>query len=210
MVTVRSDEERVQSIINFFKDYQLYIFSVIFVIAISVGGYLFSINLKTNQIQAAKMIYENWQIASSQQESDELFEDLTVNFSNTGYSYLALLKKGSDLAKENNLEGSLEVFYQLKESSDGFFGNNLINDIARTNIARISIALGLFEDALSALEKYSNDEDAYTHELKGDALSGVGSNELAIQQYQSAIDKYTDNGLKNLVELKINNLETNE
>tara|TARA_B100000927_G_scaffold290261_1_gene288678 strand:- start:2201 stop:2833 length:633 start_codon:yes stop_codon:yes gene_type:complete len=210
MVTVRSDEERVQSIINFFKDYQLYIFSVIFVIAISVGGYLFSNNLKTNQIQAAKMIYENWQIASSQQESDELFEDLTVNFSNTGYSYLALLKKGSDLAKENNLEGSLEVFYQLKESSDGFFGNNLINDIARTNIARISIALGLFEDALSALEKYSNDEDAYTHELKGDALSGVGSNELAIQQYQSAIDKYTDNGLKNLVELKINNLETNE
>jgi len=210
MVTVRSDEERVQSIINFFKDYQLYIFSVIFVIAISVGGYLFSNNLKTNQIQAAKMIYENWQIASSQQESDELFEDLTVNFSNTGYSYLALLKKGSDLAKENNLEGSLEVFYQLKESSDGFFGNNLINDIARTNIARISIALGLFEDALSALEKYSNDEDAYTHELKGDALSGVGSNELAIQQYQSALDKYTDNGLKNLVELKINNLETNE
>jgi len=210
MVTVRSDEERVQSIINFFKDYQLYIFSVIFVIAISVGGYLFSNNLKTNQIQAAKTIYEDWQIASSQEKSDQLFEDLTVNFSNTGYSYLALLKKGSDLAKENNLEGSLEVFYQLKESSDGFFGNNLINDIARTNIARISIALGLFEDALSVLEKYSDDEDAYTHELKGDALSGVGSNELAIQQYQSAIDKYSDNGLRNLVELKINNLETNE
>ena len=210
MVTVRSDEERVQSIINFFKDYQLYIFSIIFVIAISVGGYLFSNNLKTNQIQAAKTIYEDWQIASSQEKSDQLFEDLTVNFSNTGYSYLALLKKGSDLAKENNLEGSLEVFYQLKESSDGFFGNNLINDIARTNIARISIALGLFEDALSVLEKYSDDEDAYTHELKGDALSGVGSNELAIQQYQSAIDKYSDNGLRNLVELKINNLETNE
>ena len=210
MVTVRSDEERIQSIINFFKDYQLYIFSVIFVITISVGVYLFSNNLKTNQIQASKIIYENWQIASSQEESDKLFEDLTINFSNTGYSYLALLKKGSDLAKENNLEGSLKVFYQLKESSDGFFGNNLINDIARTNIARISIALGLFEDALSALEKYSNDEDAYTHELKGDALSGVGSNELAIQQYQSAIEKYTDNGLKNLVELKINNLETNE
>ena len=85
-----------------------------------------------------------------------------------------------------------------------------MNGIARTNIARISIALGNFEDALAVLEKYSNDEDAYTHELKGDALSGVGSNELAIQQYQSAIEKYTDNGLRNLVELKINNLGTNE
>ncbi len=210
MVTVRSDEERVQSIINFFKDYKFYIFSFIFVTAISIGGYLFSNNLKTNQIQAAKAIYEDWQMASTQEDSDQLFEDLTVNYSNTGYSYLALLKKGSDLARDDNLEASLEIFYQLKENSDGFFGNSLINGIARTNIARISIALGKFEDALSVLEKYSSDEDAYTHELKGDALSGVGSNELAIQQYQSAIEKYTDNGLRNLVELKINNLGTNE
>ena len=210
MVTVRSDEERVQSIINFFKDYKFYIFSFIFVTAISIGGYLFSNNLKTNQIQAAKVIYEDWQMASTQEDSDQLFEDLTVNYSNTGYSYLALLKKGSDLARDDNLEASLEIFYQLKENSDGFFGNSLINGIARTNIARISIALGKFEDALSVLEKYSSDEDAYTHELKGDALSGVGSTELAIQQYQSAIEKYTDNGLRNLVELKINNLGTNE
>ena len=210
MVTVRSDEERVQSIINFFKDYKFYIFSFIFVTAISIGGYLFSNNLKTNQIQAAKVIYEDWQMASTQEDSDQLFEDLTVNYSNTGYSYLALLKKGSDLARDDNLEASLEIFYQLKENSDGFFGNSLINGIARTNIARISIALGKFEDALSVLEKYSSDADAYTHELKGDALSGVGSNELAIQQYQSAIEKYTDNGLRNLVELKINNLGTNE
>ena len=210
MVTVRSDEERVQSIINFFKDYKFYIFSFIFVTAISIGGYLFSNNLKTNQIQAAKVIYEDWQMASTQEDSDQLFEDLTVNYSNTGYSYLALLKKGSDLARDDNLEASLEIFYQLKENSDGFFGNSLINGIARTNIARISIALGKFEDALSVLEKYSSDEDAYTHELKGDALSGIGSNDLAIQQYQSAIEKYTDNGLRNLVELKINNLGTNE
>ena len=210
MVTVRSDEERVQSIINFFKDYKFYIFSFIFVTAISIGGYLFSNNFKTSQIQAAKVIYEDWQMASIQEDSDQLFEDLTVNYSNTGYSYLALLKKGSDLARDDNLEASLEIFYQLKENSDGFFGNSLINGIARTNIARISIALGKFEDALSVLEKYSGDEDAYTHELKGDALSGVGSKELAIQQYQSAIEKYTDNGLRNLVELKINNLGTNE
>ena len=42
MVTVRSDEERVLSIINFFKDYKFYILSVVLVITISVGGYFFS------------------------------------------------------------------------------------------------------------------------------------------------------------------------
>ena len=210
MVTVRSEEEKVLSIINFFKDYKFYILSIVLVITVSVGGYFFSERVKSNQIQAAKALYEDWQVTSVQEDREELFQNLTENYSDTGYSHLALLKRGSDLAKENNLEKSIDVFYQLKENSDGFFGNSLMNGIARTNIARISIALGNFEDALKVLEKYSNDEDAYTHELKGDALSGVGNDDLALQQYQSAFEKYTDNGLRNLVELKINNLNTNE
>ena len=209
MVTVRSDEERVQSIINFFKDYKFYILLVILVSAILVCGYFFSKSVKSNQIQAAKVLYEDWQVASVKENRDQLFQNLTKNYSDTGYSHLALLKRGSDLAKENNLEGSLDVFYQLKEDSDGFFGNSLINGLARTNIARISIVQGKFDDALSVLEKYSNDEDAFTHELKGDALSGLGSYDLALQQYKNAYEKYTDTGLKNLVELKINNLNTN-
>ena len=210
MVTERSDEERVQSIINFFKDYKFYIISVFLVLGFSGGGYLYTTNLKSNQVQAAKEIYQDWQASSDEENGEQLFEDLTANYSDTGYSHLALLKKGSDLAKDNNLEESLDIFYQLKENSDGFYGNSLINGIARTNIARISIALDKFEEALNVLEKYSNDEDAYTHELKGDALSGVGSSELALQQYESAFEKYTDSGLKNLVELKINSLNTNE
>jgi len=210
MVTVRSDEERVLSIINFFKDYKFYILSVILLVAISVGGYFFSESVKSNKIQAAKALYEDWQETSAQEGREQLFQNLTENYSDTGYSHLALLKKGSDLAKENKLQESLNLFYQLKDNSDGFFGNALMNGLARTNIARISISLGNFEDALAVLEKYSNDEDAYTHELKGDALSGVGKDDLALQQYQSAFEKYSDNGLRNLVELKINNLNTNE
>ena len=210
MVTVRSEEERVQSIINFFKDYKFYVISVIFVSATLVGGYFFSETIKSNQIQAAKVLYENWQQTQVPEDREKLFQNLTENYSDTGYSHLALLKRGSDLAKKNNLEESLDIFFQLKENSDGYFGNNLMNAIARTNIARILIATENFDGALAVLQKYSNAEDAYTHELKGDALSGAGKDDLALQQYQSAYEKYTDNGLRNLVELKINNLNTNE
>ena len=210
MVTVRSDEERVQSIINFFKDYKLIIVSVILIIGFSTGGYFFTSKLKSNQIQAARGIYNDWLESSNINEREQLFQNLTSNYADTGYSHLVLLKKGSELANENNLEESLNIFYQLKENSEGFFGNNLINSIARTNIARISIALGKFEDALSALEKYFDDEDAYTHELRGDALSGLGKNNLALSQYQSAYEKYTVIELRDLVELKINNLNINE
>ena len=210
MVTVRSEEERIQSIINFFKDYKFYILFIFLASAVLLGGYFFSKSVKSSQIQAAKVLYEDWQVTLVQEDRDQLFQNLIENYSDTGYSHLALLKKGSDLAKENYLEESIDIFYQLKENSDGLFGNSLMNGIARVNIARISIALGKFEDALAVLEKYSKDEDAYTHELKGDPLSGVGKYDLALQQYQSAFEKYADNGLKNLVELKINNLDTNE
>ena len=134
MVTVRSDEERVLSIINFFKDYKFYILSVILLVAISVGGYFFSESVKSNKIQAAKVLYEDWQVTSAQEGREQLFQNLTENYSDTGYSHLALLKKGSDLAKENKLQESLNLFYQLKDNSDGFFGNALMNGIARTNI----------------------------------------------------------------------------
>ena len=50
MVTVRSDEERVQSIINFFKDYKFYILAVILASAILVGGYFFSKSFKSNPV----------------------------------------------------------------------------------------------------------------------------------------------------------------
>ena len=114
MVTVRSDEERVQSIINFFKDYKFYVLSVIFVSATLVGGYFFSETIKSNQIQAAKVLYENWQQTQVPEDREKLFQNLTENYSDTGYSHLALLKRGSDLAKKNNLEESLDIFFQLK------------------------------------------------------------------------------------------------
>ena len=92
MVTVRSDEERVLLIINFFKDYKFYIISVVLVVTFSVGGYFFSEKVKSNQIQAAKVLYEDWQVTSVQEDREELFQNLTENYSDTGYSHLDLLK----------------------------------------------------------------------------------------------------------------------
>ena len=103
----------------------------------------------------------------------------------------------------------LKDAYSLKTPEDSInlyktWASTYDDDFAKQNDYRSPIEIAKY------FEKYSNDEDAYTHELKGDALSGVGSSELALQQYESAFEKYTDNGLKNLVELKINSLNTNE
>ena len=75
MVTVRSDEERVQLIINFFKDYKFYILAVILASAILVGGYFFSKSVKSNQIQAAKVLYKDWQETQVQEDRKQLYQN---------------------------------------------------------------------------------------------------------------------------------------
>ena len=206
MVEYRTDEERVQLILDYFNQYKLAIISFLLFVIISVSGYFYVTNNNKQLNSEAYSLYVQW----NENKDTALFDKLQGDYINTGFAQLALITRATLLANEGNIDDSLRLLYLVKENSDGFFGNSLMNGIARTNIARISIALGNFEDALKVLEKYSNDEDAYTHELKGDALSGVGNYDLALQQYQSAFEKYTDNGLRNLVELKINNLNTNE
>ena len=206
MVEYRTDEERVQLILDYFNQYKLAIISFLLFVIISVSGYFYVTNNNKQLNSEAYSLYVQW----SENKDTALFDKLQGDYINTGFAQLALITRATLLANEGNIDDSLRLLYLVKENSDGFFGNSLMNGIARTNIARISIALGNFEDALKVLEKYSNDEDAYTHELKGDALSGIGNDDLALQQYQSAFEKYTDNGLRNLVQLKINNLNTNE
>ena len=45
------------------------------------------------------------------------------------------------------------------------------------------------------------------HELKADALKGMGNIELAKEQYQAAISGYSDESLKRIVMLKLSNVE---
>ena len=56
----------------------------------------------------------------------------------------------------------------------------------------------------------NTDANMYTysvHELKADALKGMGNIELAKEQYQAAISGYSDESLKRIVMLKLSNVE---
>ena len=212
MAEYNSDEERLTAIMDFLKRNQriiLLTFGLVFLTAItsvSVNSYYASQNA-----QAAEL-YDAWFIDALEETNDlqkkaSTFNALQENFPKTGYAGLARLIKGSQEAREGNLEAGLEEFNELLDATSGLFGNDVLNVIARMNIARIELSNDNFLNALEVLEPLnSSSEHSMVDEVKADALAGLNKNELALAQYNLAITNIQDESQKSLLKIKINKL----
>jgi len=164
---------------------------------------------KTSNEEAAK-IYNQWISQETETKngkliSDSLFNNLVSSYKKTGYAKIALLKEASLEAKNGNLNIALEYFLALKDSTEGIGENELFNKIASINSARIMYSLEDYDGALKVLEKYSS-SNAFIHELIGDILYKQAKLDLAKEQYNLAMAKYTDDASISIISMKISNL----
>ena len=164
---------------------------------------------KTSNEEAAK-IYNQWISQETETKngkliSDSLFNNLVSSYKKTGYAKIALLKEASLEAKNGNLNIALEYFLALKDSTEGIGDNELFNKIASINSARIMYSLEDYDGALKVLEKYSS-SNAFIHELIGDILYKQAKLDLAKEQYNLAMEKYTDDASISIISMKISNL----
>jgi predicted negative regulator of RcsB-dependent stress response len=88
-----------------------------------------------------------------------------------------------------------------------FFGNPLVNKMCRVSLARILIAESNYGEALNSIEGLMTGSDPLVNELAGDALVGQKKNTLAIEQYNLARDLYDDDASKNIIIMKLNNIQ---
>lgn len=212
MAEYDTDEERITAIMDFLKRNQRFIlltFGAVFFTAItslSISSYY------TNQNAQAAKLYEAWSIVESDEKIDleqqaATFSALQENFPKTGYAGLARLIKGSQQAREGDLDASLEEFNELLDSTSGLFGNDVLNVIARINIARIELSNNNFSNVLEVLEPLnSSSEHPMVYEVKADALAALNKNDLALAQYNLAITNMQDESQKSLLKIKINQL----
>ena len=212
MAEYDTDEERITAIMDFLKRNQRFIlltFGAVFFTAItslSMSSYY------TNQNAQAAKLYDAWSIVESDEKIDleqqaATYNALQENFPKTGYAGLARLIKGSQQAREGDLDASLEEFNELLDSTSGLFGNDVLNVIARINIARIELSNNNFSNVLEVLEPLnSSSEHPMVYEVKADALAALNKNELALAQYNLAITNMQDESQKSLLKIKINQL----
>jgi len=178
-------------------------------ILISSLGYK---SYSSSQNLKAAVIYDAWFTGLSNKSEgtsdiNENFNKLQEKHPNTGYAQLARMIKGSSLAREGDLEGALVEFKKLQDVSSGFFGNDMLNSIAKINIARIELSKQNYSSALAALESFnSKSEHSLVYEVKGDALAGLNKNDLAIDQYSLALENSQNESQKSLIQMKINKI----
>ena len=212
MAEYSSDEERFSAFVNFFKDHKnilLIGFLVLASILVSLIGYK-SYNTSKN-IKAAE-IYDAWFVnlsadSASASDDKENFNKLQEQYPNTGYAQLARMIRGSALAREGDLDAALIDFKELLDVSSGFFRNDMLNSIAKINIARIELSKENYSNALQVLESFNSEsEHPLVYEVKGDALVGLKKNDLALDQYSLALENLQNESQKSLLKMKINQI----
>ena len=212
MAEYSSDEERFSAFVNFFKDHKntlLIGFLVLASILVSLISYK-SYNTSKN-IKAAE-IYDAWFVnlsadSASASDDKENFNKLQEQYPNTGYAQLARMIRGSSLAREGDLDAALIDFKELLDVSSGFFGNDMLNSIAKINIARIELSKENYSNALKVLESFNSEsEHPLVYEVKGDALAGLKKNDLALDQYSLALENSQNESQQSLLKMKINKI----
>ena len=212
MAEYSSDEERFSAFVNFFKDHKnslligflLLIF--ILISSVSYQSYSSSQNLKAGEI------YDAWFVglandSASTSDNKENFDKLQEKYSNTGYAQLARMIRGSSFAREGDLDAALVDFQQLLDATSGFFGNDMLNSIAKINIARIELSKQNYSSALAVLESFNSEsEHPLVYEVKGDALAGLEKKDLALDQYSLALENSQNESQKSLLQMKINKI----
>jgi len=135
---------------------------------------------------------------------NSLLDEFLKSYKKTGYTQLALLEKANLDAKLKNYDEALYNFNELIMLTDGARDNKIFNKISRVSASRILLSLERYDEALSMIEKYSlGDTNAPIHELAGDILFKQGKVNLAINQYEAAEEKYTDQTSKSIISMKI-------
>jgi len=212
MAEYSSDEERFSAFINFFKDHKnslligFLLLTFILISSVSYKSYSSSQNLKAGKI------YDAWFVglandSASTSDNKENFDKLQEKYSNTGYAQLARMIRGSSFAREGDLDAALVDFQQLLDATSGFFGNDMLNSIAKINIARIELSKQNYSNALEVLDSFNSEsEHPLVYEVKGDALFGLKKNDLAMDQYSLALENSQNESQKSLLKMKINKI----
>ena len=207
-----NDEERLLAIVDFFKHYKNLILSIVISISfIGIGAYGIKYTQDSKNNSAA-VIYSKWMETVSAEDANLLddnllFDQLIVDYGSTGFAQFAMIKKASALASNSQFDESKIYFEDLIDISSGLFGNSLVNKMSRVSLARILISESNYSEALNAIEGLMAGSDPLVNELAGDALAGQAKNSLAIEQYNLAKELYDDDASKNVVIMKLNNIQ---
>ena len=165
---------------------------VALLIVFGVAAYYLQL-LEEQRLQASKQYAGAMRYQSLEQyaEASELFAEIIEADASAGYATLSQLQ----LAKQHLLLGqeteAESIYLSLMTSSEG-----LLKDFVLFAYTNMLIAQKRHAEALDALVDFSDWANMIVAELKGDIFYLQGKKQQALQEYNLAIQTYTEQGLR--------------
>jgi predicted negative regulator of RcsB-dependent stress response len=208
MSVYMTEEEQLQAIKKWWKQYNGVILTVLSIILLIVAGYRYWNWYKDSQKAQASTAYEHMMVALSNKDNKVVkayANQLIQNHNHTVYSDIAHLTLAKLLiAKDNYDKANNELATVASESS-----MPALKQVAKLRMARVLAMKKQYNEALKTLSVVEDMAYLITiNELKGDIYAMNGEYKEAISCYKLAMDEAKTHNMGNLfLEMKTNELQ---
>ncbi|KTD41375.1 YfgM family protein [Legionella parisiensis] len=207
MSVYMTEEEQLESIKKWWKQYGNLITVVLSLVLFGIAGYRYLHWHQAKVTQQASVAYEQMMVALSNQNIKGVrayANELTHQHSSTVYADVAHLTLAKIYVSKNKLDNATDELKVVATNSK----MPALKQIAKIRMARILAAEKSYTNALNELS--SIDDKTYLpviNELKGDIYGATGQYQEAMSSYKLALDEVKNNGMGNLfLEMKTNEI----
>lgn len=216
MNDIRTDDEQLEALKNWWNENGKQIVTTVVVVAAGYFGWTFWQDQRTDHINAGSQVFIQLLQAAEQAEvggvalEEELqtvrylADQLADEFTDTQYAVLGALIAARTAVEADDLEAAAARLTWALDNAD----NDAESQLVSYRLARVLVAQGDLDAAFVLLANPSSEYTSIYADLRGDILLQQGDKEGAIAAYQQALDNLLP-GQEHLVstlELKIDNL----
>ncbi len=209
MTDYLTEQEQIEILKNWIKQYSLVILAGVLIAVAAITGWRYWQQRQTKIIHHASAVYDEMLTKRAQNEPAATLvqaQKLFDHYSQTTYGQMAAFMLARDaITQKNYADGEKYLKWVLKKSSTAS-----IREIARIRLARIYIAMNQSEQALTTLEKVEDKTfNGLIEEVKGDAYVSMHNTTLARRAYKQALDDLPNaETVRPLLQMKYDNLAT--
>jgi predicted negative regulator of RcsB-dependent stress response len=204
-----TEQEQVEILKNWVKQYSLVILAGVALAAIAISGWRYWQTRQANILYHASAVYDEMltmraqnNASATQIQSQKLF----THYPKTTYGQMAAFMLARNAVTVNDYpEAEKQLNWILKHSNIASF-----RQIARIRLARVLITEKKAEEAVKVLSKIEDKSfDGFTLEVKGDAYLAMNDTNKAREAYQAALTALPNaETVRPLLQMKYDNLTT--
>lgn len=209
MTDYLTEQEQIELLKGWIKQYSLVILAAVLVAVISITGWRYWQQRQMKILSHASSVYDEMLVKRAQHDSAATLiqaRKLFKHYDNTVYGSMAAFVLARDaVLKKDYLEAEKRLSWVVDHSHVDSF-----RQIARIRLARVYIAEQKPEDAINALKKVNDKHfSGFINETRGDAYFAANNLAKARESYQQALkDMPNAEVMRPLLQMKYDNLNT--